>query len=55
MPKQKPKSELDDIELHPDAWDRFERAIKTMPRTPAQPRKSAPKAKAPARKRPKKA
>lgn len=52
MPKQKPKSELDEIELHPDAWDRFERAIKAMPRTPAQAKKPAKPA---PRKRPKKA
>jgi hypothetical protein len=43
MAKSVSKSE---IELHPDAWERFERAVTTVAKAPPQHRKSAkPKAK----------
>jgi len=44
--KDKPLSpDLDKIELHPDAWERTERAIKAAvrPAAPRQPPKPAPK------------
>jgi hypothetical protein len=42
--KDKPLSpELDSIELHPDAWERTERAIKAaMGHKPGQPAKALP-------------
>jgi hypothetical protein len=47
MPKQKspsPKSELAAIELHPDAWKRFEAGIRSLAKKPAAaPAKSARK------------
>jgi len=34
--KLKPKPE--DIELHPDAWERFEKAVDTVMHSPPKPR-----------------
>jgi hypothetical protein len=37
------KPKLEDIELHPDAWNRFERFVKTSVRKPSAPKpKSTP-------------
>ncbi len=53
----KKKSELDEIELHPDAWKRFETFVDTKVRTRATPAKkaTASRAKAATRKRANKA
>jgi hypothetical protein len=34
-----------DVELHPDAWERFERAVKTVTKSPPQHRVAKKKAK----------
>jgi hypothetical protein len=48
MPKSTPKPE---IELHPDAWERFERAAGVVAKRPPQHRvKEKPKAKKAAKK-----
>jgi hypothetical protein len=39
--KTKPQPEDDEIELHPDAWERFEKAFDTVMR--AKPKPMAPK------------
>jgi hypothetical protein len=36
------KSDLDAIELHPDAWQRFEKFVDTKVRTTAAPTKRKP-------------
>jgi hypothetical protein len=49
------KAELDAIELHPDAWDRFENFVDTKVRTtaPAPAKRKTSRPKTPSRKRPK--
>jgi hypothetical protein len=57
MPKPRSKkSSLDEIELHPDAWKRFEKFVDTQVRTHARPAKkpTASRPKATSQKRAKK-
>jgi hypothetical protein len=42
----KPPKENREIELHPDAWERFERAVDTAAKAPPQHRKAKKKTKA---------
>lgn len=48
--KRKPKAKEPEIELEPDAWDRFERFIKSVAKAGPQ-HKAAPPAKKPAKAR----
>ena len=43
MKDQKPAPNPDDIELHPDAWQRFEKAFDTVMKAKPKPRSSKPK------------
>jgi hypothetical protein len=41
----KPTSKKDEIELEPDAWQRFERAVGVVAKSPPQHREAKPKPK----------
>jgi hypothetical protein len=43
MKDQKPAPKLDDIELHPDAWDRFTDFVKRIAKAGPQHRTPKPK------------
>ena len=36
--KEKPQPKPDEIEVHPDAWERFEKAVETVMRSPSKHR-----------------
>ncbi len=42
MNKPKKKTGLADIELHPDAWKRFEDGVRSLGKSPPQHRKAKP-------------
>jgi hypothetical protein len=42
---EKPLKKTSDVELHPDAWQRFERAAGVVAKSPPQHRKAKPKPK----------
>jgi len=46
----KPASHKELVELEPDAWDRFERAVKVVAKSPPQPKVKVKKKKAGKRK-----
>jgi hypothetical protein len=56
MAKPQKPTKVEDIELHPDAWDRFERSIKAIakgapqhrPSKPSRAKTASPKARKPA-------
>jgi hypothetical protein len=43
MAKTPKKPKPEDIETVPDAWERFERAVDTVTRTPPKPKPKSPK------------
>ncbi len=48
--KAKPTPKLvEDIELHPDAWERFEKAVDVVMRSPPKPKAAKGRATMPAR------
>lgn len=47
--KTKGKPKGDEIELHPDAWERFEKAVDVVMRSPPKPKTAKDRAPSPAR------
>jgi hypothetical protein len=45
MAKRPEEKKIEDIELHADAWARFERAVNTVPKSPPQHRAAKKKTK----------
>jgi hypothetical protein len=47
--KRKPEPKPEEIEIHPDAWERFENAVDTVMRPPPRHRTARKKEPSPAR------
>ena len=46
--KTKPKPKGDDLDLHPDAWERFEKAVDVVMRSPPKPKRATDREPSPA-------